>query len=380
MFNWAKQQLANVAGTQEPIYGASAIKSVAQETAETPYTELTRDDFKWTGMDSTSVETQTFYFMAKGGDLGVAQVIYSNVAGIHITCQFTAKIFSRDPAKPHLWSSTMLENAEFSEDKTSFYADSCAVELSEDGTSYTIKSLVDEKCVVNLKVTRTSPGLHAGKTGRSLFGTDPEKPWGSMRHAFWPRCVAEGTMTTPDGAIDFEGRAFYVHALMGMKPHHAAAKWNFANFQGDDYTAMIMEFTTPPSYGSTKVTIGAIAKDGEVVVANCDSTAVHVKVEGDELNDWPVPSEIKYTWSGKTKDGKDLEATLEAVVGQSSDRVDVMAEVPGFVKAIVATAAGTKPYVYQYNPSNKQTLKIKTGEEETTEAGKLFAEATFISK
>ena len=30
--------------------------------------------------------------------------------------------------------------------------------------------------------------------------------------------------------------------------------------------------------------------------------------------------------------------------------VDVMAEVPAFVKQIVAAAAGTKPYIYQVSP------------------------------
>jgi len=69
-----------VAGTQEPIYGPSAIKSVAEEAKETPYTELTRDDLKWKAMDSTSVETQVFYIMSDSGYLGLAQVIYSNVA------------------------------------------------------------------------------------------------------------------------------------------------------------------------------------------------------------------------------------------------------------------------------------------------------------
>ena len=73
-------RLANVAGTQEPIYGASAIKSVAEEAEGTPYTELTRDDLKWQAMESTCVETQTFYFMSDGGQLAFAQVIYSNVA------------------------------------------------------------------------------------------------------------------------------------------------------------------------------------------------------------------------------------------------------------------------------------------------------------
>lgn len=73
-------RLANVAGTQEPIYGPSAIQSVAEQTKTTPYTDLKRDDLKWIAMESTSVETQTFYLMADSGHIGMAQVIYSNVA------------------------------------------------------------------------------------------------------------------------------------------------------------------------------------------------------------------------------------------------------------------------------------------------------------
>uniref|UniRef100_A0A0D2XX98 Svf1-like N-terminal domain-containing protein n=1 Tax=Fusarium oxysporum (strain Fo5176) TaxID=660025 RepID=A0A0D2XX98_FUSOF len=80
MFNWAKQQLANVAGTQEPIYGPSAIKSVATEAEKTPYTEISRNDLKWQAMDSTSVETHTFYIFGDNGYIALAQLIYSNVA------------------------------------------------------------------------------------------------------------------------------------------------------------------------------------------------------------------------------------------------------------------------------------------------------------
>jgi hypothetical protein len=72
--------LANVAGTQEPIYGPSAIKSVAEEAKTTPYTETTRDDLKWEALDSTCVETQVFYLQADNGTVALAQVIYSNVA------------------------------------------------------------------------------------------------------------------------------------------------------------------------------------------------------------------------------------------------------------------------------------------------------------
>ncbi|KAL2200225.1 oxidative stress survival, Svf1-like protein [Corynascus similis CBS 632.67] len=381
MFKWAQQQLANVAGTQEPIYGPSAIKSVAEEAETTPYTELTRDDLKWQAMESTCVETQTFYFMSESGQLAFAQVIYSNVAGIRTTCQFNCKVFSLDGSKPHLWSSTPLNNHGFSEDMTGFYADDCAVELSEDGTTYTIKSMNDEQAIVNLTVKRNAPGFKAGKTGNTLFGTDLANPWGSMRHVFWPRCTAEGTIMTKDGPIDFKGKAFLSHALQGMKPHHAAAKWNFCNFQGPTYSAILMQFTTPPSYGSTVVNVGVIAKDGEIVVGGCKSDVTHLEAKSDNENDWPEPTIIKYTWAGATKDGKAVEASIEGGLEDRLDRIDVMAEVPGFVKKIVAGAAGTKPYIYQYSPQKtKLSLKLKIGDEEVTEEGFVFAEATFISE
>jgi hypothetical protein len=71
--------LANVAGTQEPIYGPEAIQSVAEQAKTTPYRELVKEDFQWKAMESTCVETQTFYLMSDEGTMGMVQVIYSNV-------------------------------------------------------------------------------------------------------------------------------------------------------------------------------------------------------------------------------------------------------------------------------------------------------------
>lgn len=389
-------RLADVAGTQEPIYGPSAIKSVAQEAQTTPYTEITRDDLKWMAKDSTCVESQVFYLLSDSGDIAMAQVIYSNVAygrslclssclslslarcpavkrpadltcpcahrsGIRITCQFNTKIFSRDPSKPHLWCSNPLRNYDFSEDKTSFYADDCAVELSEDGNSYTIKSMTDERATVNLKITKAAPGFQVGETGTTLYGTDLENPWGSMRHAFWPRCVSEGTITTTDGAVDFKGQAIFIYALQGMKPHHAAATWNFANFQGPRYSACLMEFTTPPSYGTTVVDVGGVARDGEIITAGANTSVTHTKSTNDPSTDWAEPTEAKYQWSGKTQDGKDVEAVIETPLGTRADRVDVMAHVPGFVKKIVSGAAGTKPYIYQVRCSSRAPVCLDAG-------------------
>jgi hypothetical protein len=73
-------RMANVVGTQEPIYGPSAIRSVVEQAETNPYTEMTKDDVKWEAMVSTCVETQTFYLYADSGHICFVQVIYSNVA------------------------------------------------------------------------------------------------------------------------------------------------------------------------------------------------------------------------------------------------------------------------------------------------------------
>ncbi len=81
------------------------------------------------------------------------------------------------------------------------------MDLSEDGKTYHIKSNTNKTAIVDVKWTQSAPGFVVGKNGKTLFGTDKEKPWGSMRHAFWPRCRVEGTgaYTTTYAAVAFNG-------------------------------------------------------------------------------------------------------------------------------------------------------------------------------
>lgn len=156
-----------------------------------------------------------------------------------------------------------------------------------------------------------------------------------------------------------------------------AARWNFVNFQSPSYSAILMEFTTPASYGSTIVRVSGVATDGKLLTAGIGGDVKHTATKQDSDNDWPEPTSASYHWTGKTADGQEFTAELEGALGTKYDRVDVMAEVPGFIKTIVASAAGTRPYIYQYAP--KMTIKVKVGDEVKEEEGTLFTEATFIS-
>lgn len=126
-----------------------------------------------------------------------------------------------------------------------------------------------------------------------------------------------------------------------------AAKWTFVDFQSPSFSAVMMEYTTPPSYGSTVVNVGGIAQDGVILCAGSGNAATHTKVKDDAENDWPAPEEVKFIWNDRSKDGKPVTAVLEGSLGKRLDKVDVMAKVPGFIKTIVGGVAGTKPYIYQ---------------------------------
>lgn len=377
--SWFKQTLANVAGTQEPIYGPSAIQTVTEQTKETPYTETTADDLKWHAAGGTCVETQTFYFQTDDGKVCMAQVIYSSVMGVRTTCQFNTKIFDHDGLGRHQWLADGLNNHRIDEKRTGFHAANLTVDLDAEGTMYRVSSQVNNENLVDFTIKRECPGFVAGENGTSFYGTDPNNPWGQMRHAFWPRCSVTGTMKTKTKEYNLAGRGVFIHALQGYKPHHLAARWNFVNIQTPTYSAIMMEFTTPPSYGKTTVNVGCIARDGEIVIAGGGCDIKHLAAVPDSVSNWPEPKAIMATWSGKTKTGEAVTAELTGDLGDRADRVDVLAHVPGVVKNIIGGVAGTKPIIFQYIGDGKMHLKIVEGGKETSESGRFFSEATFIS-
>lgn len=110
------------------------------------------------------------------------------------------------------------------------------------------------------------------------------------------------------------------------------------DFQSPSYSAIMMEYTTPPSYGSSVVNVGGIAIDGEILFAGANNSFEHTEKRDDP--DWPEPGALKLEWNGTTKDGKSATAVLVGNLGERLDKIDVMSEVPGFVKTIVGGVVG----------------------------------------
>ena len=95
---------------------------------------------------------------------------------------------------------------------------------------------------------------------------------------------------------------------------------------------MMMEYTTPPSYATTTVNVGGITSEDKIIFAGADNVAEHTETEQDEEVDWPEPTVVRYHWKGMV-DGKPAEAELAGPLGKRLDRVDIMGELPGFIKS-----------------------------------------------
>lgn len=377
MLKWVQSGLSAVAGTAEPEYGPDAIHPVTAtiKDGEPTYRETTVDDFTWLAPSSTNVETQTYYFTDLAtGYAGFAQVIHSNVMGVHTTAQFTFRLYNnKNPSDPNIiWTSTKLDD--FRIDGANFYANNLLIEINAAGDSIHLVSKVTPESEVDLTFVRLVPGVVFGKDGYTYYGDDINNPWGSMRHLFWPRCTVKGTIKLgkQNTEVTVDGYTMFVKALQGMKPHHAAKSWNFLNFHSDHYSAIQMEFTTPKSYANTKVNIGIVTSNDKILVASINNDVIHVDSAVDEVG-WPVPKAIEFKYNKYTSNDE-VVATVKGPLTNLVERVDVMAEIPQFVKTIVSGVAGAKPYIYQF--CNELEISI----DGTTESGVAFNEATFIAE
>lgn len=383
MWKWAQGAVASVAGTAEPEYGAEAFMSVDKTVdGRNPYGELLRSDLEWKQPPQSHVETQTFYFNNTATKhFGFVQLIHSNPVNINFTSQFTCLICKEDDPNYKVWSSVNLGN--FVINGADCSADGgFSIKLNKEGTEYTFASgTVAPDAIINLTFKVVDRGFKIGADGASRYGTDLAKPWGTMQHFFWPRAEVSGVIKAKDEAIELKDTsAMYVMALQGMKPHHAAARWNFCNFQGPTVSVVVMEFETPQSYGKSRSSIGAVVKDGKLLSTAVNVDTNHLDSAPDDVG-WPAPKGIEFGLHGPEITAKDGTPTVKAVIRGKLDtlvdRMDVMAELPAFVKRVASGISGTNPYIYVYN--NPLSVTVTIDGKDYTEQGVAYNEATFIS-
>ncbi|KDQ59229.1 hypothetical protein JAAARDRAFT_57156 [Jaapia argillacea MUCL 33604] len=399
--------------------------------ADDLFGELEPSDTLWLATSSGFVtETQTFYNTMEDGTTIMNQVVHSSVGVWYPTIQYNCKVYNPN-TNTRTWRSINVTNFVCPPpglDKRSSKGDQFSITHKENPgsdypESYIINANLSDDLQVSFEIKRPAsiPGFKVGKGpkgGYSNFGTDPEKPEGYVVHRFWPRNVATGHIIIGGQATPFEGTGMFVHAIQGMRPNLIASRWNFANFQSEEHggvSAITMEFTTTDTYGRkgagsgfVTVNVGSLVLGGKLVAVTAEtkwpdetkedaaaviSRAVHVHSVMDEDTGYSAPTELSFRWAGPSvlpgAPGP-VDATLSVVVGDPAkynglvEKVDILAEIPYVLKAVVNYVAGTKPWMYQW--INRATLSVSGPDALIPDLsaglnidGWFYNEATFIS-
>jgi len=429
---------SSIFSVSSPDSGAPTFHPVTSAfTPDQFFGELEPKDTEWTCAGGFVTETQTFYNVLQNGKFITCQVIYSSIGVWIPTIQFTFHMYDQK-TKERTWRSVSVSgfvtppppSGGVTYDKRSSKAKEFSIIHKDDdkadnaAESYQITANLGSDVQITLVVSRPStvPGFKLGRGpegGFSNFGSDPVKRDGYVVHRFWPRTVASGHIVYKGQAITVDGPGMFVHAIQGMRPNLVASRWNFGNFQSDEHggvSAIQMEFTTPDQFGvkgagsgGVKVNVGALVVGGNLVTVTGETTlpddavsedvksrVTHLHTEVDPETKYSPPSRLVFEWKGPViSDPKSaVSATLDVAVGSSASpkglvqKVDVLAEIPRVVKAVINYVAGTKPYIYQWlnpatlvitapvslisggNNSEIQTISVQ---------GSLYNEATFIS-
>ncbi|KAI0322595.1 oxidative stress survival Svf1-like protein [Amylostereum chailletii] len=392
--------------------------------------ELEPKDTEWLCGGGFVTETQTWYTILEDGTSVMCQIIHSSIGLWYPTVQFTFKL-----SNPHTgettWRSINVSNFTTSlpgHDKRSSKSDQFTVTHnthadSDHPESYTIAAHLTEDVVISLEVRRPVgvPGFKTGKGpkgGYSYFGPDLDTPEGYVVHRFWPHTVTAGHVLLKGKVVPVKGPGMFVHAIQGMRPNLIAARWNFVHFQSKAHggvAAIQMEFTTTDGYGRkgagsgfVTANVGSLVVGGKLVSVTAEtkwpdatqednaevvSRATHLKSLLDPETGYHQPTELLFKWRGPSilaEAPGTIEGTLSVDVGDPEkpkgliEKVDVLAEIPGVVKAVVSYVAGAKPYIYQWINPAKLVLTgpdtIAPGLSGGLEAeGHAYVEATFIS-
>ncbi|KAI0956205.1 hypothetical protein AcV7_006661 [Taiwanofungus camphoratus] len=392
--------------------------------------ELEPKDTEWTCPGGFAVETQVWYHSLDDGTSLMCQIIHSAVGVWYPTVQFTCKIYNPN-TKEKIWKSVNVANFVTPPpglDKRSSKSDQFSIihksnPGSETPESYSIRANVSDDLQISLDITRpaSAPGWKIGKGpkgGFSYFGHNPENADGYVVHRFWPRDYASGMVIRKGQAQSVKGPGMFVHAIQGMRPNLVASRWNFADFQSEQYggvSAIQMEFTTTGTYGRhgagsgfVTVNIGSLVVGGKLIAVTAEtkwpdealpekagviSRAIHSKTAPDPDTGYDAPTELVFRWAAPSivadAPGQ-VDATLIVDVGQPNaykgliEKVDVLAEIPQMIKTMVHYVAGTKPYIYQWYDLVTLNVTVPEGvvpdvSGELQIEGYLYTEATFIS-
>jgi hypothetical protein len=209
--------------------------------------------------------------------------------------------------------------------------------------------------------------------GATYFGKDRSKGTPFMRHFYHPYGTCKGTVGSKGQQNAFTGVGVMVHATQ-VKPTRIAAHWNFVNFKAEDVGLVMLQLRAPKEYNGELVNHGSLTYKGDVYHVSADNEVAYLNTQKEDSTGYNVPKVIQYVWKGTHEDGRTIKAELKTQVGDFSNRIDMLGELPYLLRKVLQ-AVVAKPFAYQW--FDECTVDLTLGSEKHQVKGRLFHEGCF---
>ncbi|KAJ2897530.1 putative cell survival pathways protein [Coemansia aciculifera] len=347
-------------------------------------TQTVVKDFAWL-RDSIGSETQTMYFHLDNGCVGFVQIAWAYLA-LTKTIETNAMFYV--PGHPCVFETHNGHSLQVKKDSHEYECKGLSMSWDQDHTKLSIKYTAGKErdaakgVAASFEFVRKSEGYKIGD-GRNYVGV------GTAAHYFYP--AGEVTAKGEIGSIKFEskGTALFIHAHSGnIMPYNVGAEWNMNFFTGhregapkedkDRVTFHILQYETPENAGSVNCSNAALTENNNLKAVFWDTTVEHFDVVKDENGSgYDIPRRIVFTSTGKTVDGKNVKAVFDARPSLRLHDIDVLGEMPYFIRRIVQTLI-TKPFIFErYEEDAKISIQVE-GEEPYNIVGVAFHEHTLM--
>jgi len=154
-----------------------------------------------------------------------------------------------------------------------------------------------------------------------------------------------------------------------------------------------MQFETPKSYANSIVSQAIVTTDDDketkIIACPCDNDLKLLGQYKDEETGWNYAKAVDYTFNGYeikdngvdnepiTDDSNAIKFELKGELTELIERMDVMNEIPQFVKNIVSGVTATKPFIYQY--FSKDVVLTRSDVPDSSAKGSAWIEVTYIT-
>jgi len=229
---------------------------------------------------------------------------------------------------------------------------------------------------LNLTFTADCEGFKLGN-GYIYYGKDKED------YAFlalsMPRALVSGSINIEGKQTDLKGYGFVTKNLSNITPHKLANTFHHCKLITPELTLASCKIETPKAFENATYNWGYLVENKNLVAV---TTRTDAKWLQDGIMDpdtkYVVPTKVRFSWEGKTREGKDFSAEVitETKPENLMCRFDVLGHIPAIFKAILEKLIA-KPIFYQFYEELEGKITID-GETKVVR-GRCLHEYHFIS-